>query len=606
MRWKTPTLVALCVALIPVAGPASAGGSTLDQALRLGPPGPGVRHLFAGPGEPFVVRRARGARITRGRAARRRSLLYFAHLTDPHTVDEMSPGRAEFLDPSGPGAALTHRPHEALSAHVLDQMVRAVNGNVISRQSGARMAFALMTGDASDNAQLNEARWYIRALEGGLLDPFSGRPIGPGNACPGARPDQVRALNALVAARRYVGVQRHRSYAGWPRFPKAWFWDPDTGAQTGRYAGVRYPGLMDRAQEPFHAEGLAVPWYAARGNHDNLKQGGAPTHNAYFRGRSTGCRKVFPGAGFDPRRLAGVGHGGLFSRLARRPLLGALRRDTTLVPPDPARRPVSKREFKILHGRADRAHGFGFVPRGESRRSRGSASYYAFTPRKGFRFISLDTTAEAGGASGNIDHPQYRWLARELERSRKRKRLVVVFAHHTLTTMNNRRPDEVAPRCRPGLGAACDADPRRSRPLHHGTGGRQPLRSLLLRHPHVVAFVAGHSHRNHVRSFARRDGRAAFWQINTASHIDFPQQSRLIELAKSGDGTLSIFATILDHAAPLDAPRPGTPARSLGHAGLGSLSRALSAPGGGGPLAGAARGWRVDRNVELLLRDPRG
>ena len=604
MRWKTRTLLPFCVVVLSATAAPSAGGSTREQTLQLGPSGSGVRQLIAGPGEPFAVRRARGTVSKLGRASRRHSLLYFAHLTDPHTVDEMSPGRAEFLDPAGPGAALTHRPHEALSTHVLDQMVRAVNRHRVSRQSGAPMAFALMTGDASDNAQLNEARWYIRALDGGVLDPFSGRPVGAGNPCPGAGAHEVRALNASVAARQYVGVQRHVSYAGGMRFPKSWFWDPDTGAQAGRYAGVRYPGLMDRAQEPFQAEGLAVPWYAARGNHDSAKQGDAPTHNAYFLGRSTGCRKVFPGA-FNPRRLAGVGHRGLFTRLGRRPLLAALRRDTTLVPPDPARRPVSKREFKLLHGSTDGAHGFRFVARGEARRSRGAASYYAFTPRAGFRFISLDTTAEAGGASGNVDHPQYRWLVRELRRNRKRKRLVVVFAHHTLTTMNNKRHDEQAPRCRPGLGAACDGDPRGSRPLHHGTGGRQPLRSLLLRHRHVVAFVAGHSHRNHVRAFARRDGRGAFWQINTASHIDFPQQSRLIELMSNRDGTLSIFGTILDHAAPLTAPPPGTPARNIGHAGLGSLSRALSAPGSGGTLAGLARGRRADRNVELLLRDPR-
>ena len=71
------------------------------------------------------------------------------------------------------------------------------------------------------------------------------------------------------------------------------------------------------------------------------------------------------------------------------------------------------------------------------------------------------------------------------------------------------------------------------------------------------------------------------------------------------DGMLSLFGTMLDHAAPLAAPRPGTDARLIDQAGRASLSRAISAPGNGGPGAGSARGRRVDRNLELILRDPR-
>ena len=178
----------------------------------------------------------------------------------------------------------------------------------------------------------------------------------------------------------------------------------------------------------------------------------------------------------------------------------------------------------------------------------------------------------------------------------------MVFAHHTLATMGNPNSDESMPRCRPGLGAACDSDPRSSRPLHQGLSGRRSIRSLLLRHPNVIALVVGHSHRNHVRGFGRRDRRAGFWQLNTASHIDFPQQSRLIELMDNRDGTLSIFGSMLDHAAPAAAPRPGTPAARIPHAGLASLSRVIAAPFAS---PGIKRGGRLDRNVELLVRDPR-
>ena len=107
--------------------------------------------------------------------------------------------------------------------------------------------------------------------------------------------------------------------------------------------------------------------------------------------------------------------------------------------------------------------------------SNGTASYYATTPKKGMRFISLDTVAEGGGQSGNLDDPQYRWLKRELRKARKREQLVVVFGHHTIATMTNDTPDETAGACQPADEPGCDTDPRNSvaaPPGRHGQARR--------------------------------------------------------------------------------------------------------------------------------------
>jgi hypothetical protein len=87
--------------------------------------------------------------------------------------------------------------------------------------------------------------------------------------------------------------------------------------------------------------------------------------------------------------------------------------------------------------------------------------------------------------------------------------------------------------------------------------------------------------------------------------MSYPQQTRLIELMDNGDGTLSIFGTVLDTAAPIGVPASGTPASGMTGAQLASISRLLGAnvrrfrPATSAAAAGPAG------NVELVLQDPR-
>jgi hypothetical protein len=122
--------------------------------------------------------------------------------------------------------------------------------------------------------------------------------------------------------------------------------------------------------------------------------------------------------------------------------------------------------------------------------------------------------------------------------------------------------------------------------------------ALLLEHPSVVAWVNGHSHQNRVWA-RKRPGGGGLWEINTAAHVDWPLQSRIIEVADNRDGTLSLFTTVVDHAGTgrwggrLDTTRQ-----------LASLARELAANDWHHP-GDSARGQRTDRNVELVVRDPR-
>jgi 3',5'-cyclic AMP phosphodiesterase CpdA len=557
----------LAVALLAAAAfaPPARGATAVPPTTSLqtigGDPGAAYSHLRLLPGWKRVVRDDLGAKPGRGRHVRRRSLLYFAQLTDFQLADEESPARAEVLDIANSPFQSAWRPQEALEPFTIDAVIRQVNRFDASpirnqRRRRARLALTITTGDSADNQQINEVKWVVRLLEGGSLNPNSGV---EGGVC--------GALTAPPGeAARYTGVQDDRDVLDPGRF-----YDPNR--PSGAFAAwPAYPGLMDRAQQPFQTPGLKRPSYVALGNHDGTVQG----------------------------NLHALGVLDALAKGCVKPLL------RTAVPPDPDRGFADRPTYKALHrtGAQADAHGFAYVDAAELAASRGQAAYYAFSPKPGIRMIAINTVAEGDtiNSNGNLDDPQFRWLARELGAAAGRHEIVVLFGHHPIGSLTNTAPDENAGDCalRAVTGPGCDLDPRSSKPLHLGGD----LRALLLAHPNVIAYVAGHTHRNRVTAFGRPGG-GGFWGIETASEIDWPILSRLLEVMDNRDGTLSIFGTLVDHGAPLATPAPGTPAAGFGPVTLAALGRELSYNDPQVGVEDGAEGRPQDRNVELLVADPR-
>jgi metallophosphoesterase (TIGR03767 family) len=374
------------------------------------------------------------------------------------------------------------------------------------------------------------------------------------------------------------------------------YWHPD-GTPPGqpddlpraRWGFPTIPGLLDAARQPVASAGLRRPWYSAYGNHDALTQGNLPQLPEVTEWATGHEKLVGVPNPVDIERLAEDFLRG--NTLGVRNLAGGIVRQVT---PDPDRRTVDRTQTMREHFRTSgRPIGHGFT---SDNLTTGNA-FYAFDAGP-VRCLVLDSVNTHGGANGSLDPAQFEWLQQELQSGHRRyldtaaavvnahatDRLFVLFSHHTAASMDN----WLAP------------------PLSHRVLGRT-VRDLLLRYPNVVLWVNGHTHINLITAHVRPPEAAipgGFFEVTTASLIDWPQQARTIELVDNNDGTLSIITTIIDTAAT--ATHPATPSDPLS---LAALSRELAGndwQARARPTRGldGRRGALTDRNVELLLPSP--
>ncbi len=533
---------------------ADKSGGTAAARLVPGAAGDGgYRRLETSDGEPHAVRDDLAGAGLRPRWLRSATpLLVMAHLSDTHVLDHQSPGRVElfdrFADPDSPlrssvGIVGTYRAQELLTFQVAAAMVRAVRETARAPVSGAGVDFAIVTGDATDNCQLNELRGYIGLLNGGTVVPDSGDP------------------------HLYEGVAA-------PQVADERYWHPEHEAQDlprTRFGFPAVPGLLDAMRRPFTSAGLGLPWYAVYGNHDNMVQGTVPTAG-WLTGLLVGSVKyVTPAAGLDAAEALRK-----FDGAAPDALLDLAGSTAIAVTPDPGRTPVSRSGHVREHLRSPglpAGHGY------SQRNADEGTAYYAFDHGV-VRCVVLDTVNPHGGWQGSVDATQLGWLNAELAACADRP--VILFSHHPLQTLvNDRRPPGADRRVLAG-----------------------EFRAFLLGHPCVVAWVNGHTHIHSVTAITEDGTPGGFWQITTASHIDWPQQARLIEVLRADD-SLAICCTVIDSAAPASFSGAGDPAS------LASLARELAVNDWQlrefitGDGSGAGAGTAADRNVILTVEWPR-
>lgn len=531
----------------------SGGRTTLDRTIVA----KGDRRLAYGPGAPRVTRKL-GWSVDRG-AARIRPLAGFKHLSDVHVIDEESPARVEYFDQCSSPFNAAYRVQEPLSLQIGNSMLKQLARIKVGPNTGVPLDFAVSTGDNVDNNQFNETEDFIDLLDGETVDPNSGG----------------------------------ESYDGYTQ---------------EEFSGALDLEILELAQKPFDSIGTGIPWYAVLGNHDGLAQGNVvanPAFNAVAIGGMKAFRSVEANEDCpeDPSDAQQV-----FDSITN-----ALATDERAVPADADRHFTTHDELVGQYFETTgRPVGHGFAQAPDDPLHEGErGGYYSFPLGKKTIGISLDTVSNTAGPNGHIPDPQWQWLVEQLKKHSKAyiedgevvenadatDRMVVLFSHHSSHSLNN-------------PGGEPEAEPYHcfERNDNPECAGGEGLKELLQRFPNVIAWVNGHEHSNRVRGYGvpeDQDQALGFWEINTAAHIDWPQQSRLIEIGwrpgRAADSVI-IFGTAVDHAAAL-APT-ATQSHQDRLASIARIEAYFDACVRNGQAECNAPGGKKHRNVRLVQKAP--
>jgi 3',5'-cyclic AMP phosphodiesterase CpdA len=431
----------------------------------------------------------------------------------------------------------------AVRVGVLATLAHLTDAHVLDASSPARVTFLDRLGAPFESTFRPQEALTVQVLAGAAA---AIRALGPQLVIQGGDlidNDQSNELGQALGVLAGGAVQPGSGPGGYHGVqlgsdPDPFYYRPDVDAP-------RHPGLLAAAARHFAARGLGVPWVPVLGDHDVLVAGElVPTE--LTRSLALGGRALWDlpsGLTVPPdlRSLPSGPDGPVAPVVVDQLLAEALRGPTVAVPADAERREMGVDEVVSQLRRASSTRVVSAAD--------GRLDYVADVGDR-LRLVVLDLARRDGGSGGLVAAGQPEWLAGQL--ADDGGRWLIVVSHQ---------------------------------PLASSEGGSAVL-DLLDRSRAVIATLCGHTHRNRIA--ARHSPAGGYWQIETASLVDYPQQARALRVLATAGGGVAIQTWMLDHVFP--GP-------------LGTISRELAYLDAQGGRPQGFAGARLDRNV-VLFRAP--
>jgi metallophosphoesterase (TIGR03767 family) len=394
---------------------------------------------------------------------------------------------------------------------------------------------------------------HVAALRTDPVGTIRDRPfdlvLSTGDNIDNAQRNELDAYLELVAggAAQLSPIGSAQDASGAPTGDPWPYWCP-RGDVADTWKARGYPvvdDLLERAAEPIVSAGLGLPWASLPGNHDLLCQGTSFVNDALLAVATGASKALWPQAGFEPDDALAL--------FVDRPeaFLGGGARP---VDADPGRRGITLREWIDAHLRAGAA---GFTAQHVSDASADAVVEVG----DGVVTVLLDTNHPAGDYQGSVGTAQQEWLDEQLRRVDRAGGVALLASHHGPDTLVNDRGHDPARQLAPAMLA------------------------VVHRHRCVAAWLTGHRHIHRITPHPGPSG--GFWEITTASVIDWPSERRSIEVVRHRDDVVELACTVDGHRAA-----PGS---------LAALHRGVAerfAGAQGGVMAGSA----LDRDVRLFVR----
>ena len=312
---------------------------------------------------------------------------------------------------------------------------------------------------------------------------------------------------------------------------------PSSGAHVGANT-VDY-------QKPFQAAGLnpAIPWYEVIGNHDHFWIGSFPVNDFLRQSYISDTCLAMGDVIANPANLTRADYymGVLDGSTPYGDIIdaGPVKNFSSApkVIADPNRRSLTKQKWMSeFFNTSTRPAGHGF----NMTDARNGFANYSFVPKSTIpiKVIVLDDTQRDDDLSidihdhGFLDKARFDWLKKELADGQAAGQLMIIAAHIPIGV---EAPDSESGWLNNASNAVKEED----------------LIRELQSHPNIIVWMAGHRHCNTVKAFASTDPNHpenSFWQVETSSLRDFPQQFRLFEIYLNSDYTISIVTTNVDPA----------------------------------------------------------